>query len=92
MNVLGMTTPEDFLAISVYCRDSMNPFLFIYAFSVAILHRPDTRTLRIPPLFEVFPEKFCDSSIFARVKEESNIFSVGSRVKYKTESNINHNN
>lgn len=77
----GMRTRDDFLAAAVYCRDRMNPYLFIYAFSVAILHRPDTRNIAIPPLSEVFPEKYMDSEVFARAKEESNIVEPGSRVR-----------
>ncbi|XP_012280424.1 phenoloxidase 2 [Orussus abietinus] len=76
---MGMRTYEDFLSVSVYCRDRLNPNMFIYALSVAILHRPDTKNLPIPPLSEVFPDKYVDSGIFSRAKEEANIVPTGSR-------------
>ncbi|XP_046734049.1 phenoloxidase 1-like [Diprion similis] len=76
---MGMRTYDDFLSASVYCRDRVNTNMFIYCLSVAILHRPDTKNLPIPPLSEVFPEKFMDSSIFARAKEEANLVPTGSR-------------
>ena len=78
--VTGMRTYEDFLSIAVYCRDRVNPNMFIYALSVAILHRPDTKDLPIPPLTEVFPDKYVDSGIFSRAREEANVVPEGSRV------------
>ncbi|BET00231.1 Phenoloxidase subunit 2 [Nesidiocoris tenuis] len=79
---MGMRTLEDFISASVYCRDRINPYLFIYALSVAILHRPDTQNLPIPSLTETFPEKFMDSAVFAQVKEETNIVEdSGQRIK-----------
>lgn len=75
-----MRTYEDFLSIAVYCRDRVNPNMFIYALSVAILHRPDTKDLPIPPLTEVFPDKYVDSGIFSRAREEANVVPEGSRV------------
>ncbi|XP_017796963.1 PREDICTED: LOW QUALITY PROTEIN: phenoloxidase 2-like [Habropoda laboriosa] len=77
---LGMRTYDDFLSIAVYCRDRLNPNMFIYALSVAILHRPDTRDLPVPPLTEVFPDKYMDSGIFARAREEANVVPAGARV------------
>lgn len=75
-----MRTFEDFLSVSVYARDRVNVQMFVYALSVAILHRPDTKHLPIPPVTEVFPDKFVDRSVFARAKEEANIVPAGSRV------------
>nr|ANZ03352.1 phenol oxidase 2 [Rhodnius prolixus] len=76
---MGMRSLEDFISASVYCRDRLNPYLFIYALSVAILHRPDTKHLQIPSLCEVFPEKFMDGGVFSKAREESNIVPEGQR-------------
>lgn len=76
-----MRTYDDFLSVAVYCRDHVNPNMFIYALSVAILHRPDTKDLPVPPLTEVFPDKYMDSSIFSRAKEEANLVPEGARVR-----------
>lgn len=78
--ITGMRTFDDFLSASVYCRDTINPNMFIYALSVAILHRPDTKDLPIPPLSEVLPGKFMDSGVFSRAKEEANLVPAGARV------------
>lgn len=71
---------DDFQSLSVYCRDRMNPYMFIYALSVAILHRPDCKDVPLPPFAEVLPEKFVDKGVFARVKEEVNLVDPGSRM------------
>ena len=75
-----MRSLDDFMSLAVYCRDRMNPYLFIYALSVAILHRPDTKNLPIPSLSEVFPDKFIDGALFEKAKEESNIVPEKERV------------
>ncbi|XP_073975570.1 phenoloxidase 2-like [Rhodnius prolixus] len=76
---MGMRNLEDFISASVYCRDRVNPYLFIYSLSVAILHRPDTKHLPIPSLCEVFPDKYMDGALFAQAKEETNIVPGGQR-------------
>ena len=76
-----MRTLEDFLSASVYCRDRLNPYLYIYALSVAILHRPDTKNVDVPSLCEVFPDKFVDKGLFNRAKEEANLVPQESRVR-----------
>ena len=78
---MGMRTYEDFLSVAVYCRDRLNPNMFIYALSVAILHRPDTKNLPVPPLAEVFPDKYVDSGIFSRAREEASVVPAGLRVR-----------
>lgn len=67
--------------MAVYARDRLNPFLFNYALSVVILHRDDTKNLNIPLFIESFPEKFLDSSVFSRIREEA--FLVPSGKCYK---------
>lgn len=70
---IGMRNLDDFRSAVVYARDRVNPFLFNYAFSVAMLHRKDTRHLEIPTLPEVFPDKFMDGEIFSKAREETTI-------------------
>nr|WBY50550.1 polyphenoloxidase [Odontotermes formosanus] len=76
---MGMRNIDDLVSVCAACRDRVNSYLFNYALSVALLHRPDTRNLQIPPLFESFPDKFVDGSIFNKARQESEIFLSGSR-------------
>lgn len=64
-------TIDELQSVAVYARDRINPFLFNYALSVTILHRSDTKDLNVPLFVESFPEKFLDSKIFARIREEA---------------------
>lgn len=70
---------DELLSIAVYARDRLNPFIFNYALSVALLHRQDTKDLTIPLFVETFPEKFMDAKIFARIREEAFIVPDGLR-------------
>ncbi|KAL1459426.1 hypothetical protein WDU94_011408 [Cyamophila willieti] len=71
---------EDFQSLGVYCRDRCNPYMYIYALSVAILHRADCKEIPLPSFAEVLPEKFMDKSVFVRMREESNLVEPGSRI------------
>lgn len=44
-----------------------------------ILHREDTKDLNIPLFIESFPEKFLDSRVFARIREEAFLVPEGLR-------------
>lgn len=71
---------DELLSLSVYCRDRINPYMFVYALSVVMLHRPDTRNLELPSHAEMFPGLYMDSSVFSRAREESVVVQPGSRV------------
>lgn len=58
----------------------MNPYLFNYALSVAITHRPDTRNIDLPSFVTSFPDKFVDSTVLLQAREEASVVPVGSRV------------
>jgi Hemocyanin, all-alpha domain len=68
----GMKTTADFISAAIYIRDRINPGLFAYGFSIAVLHRPDTANITLPPLSETFPDKFVDGSVFVGAREEAN--------------------
>lgn len=50
-----------FLNAATWMRERINDGLFIYALSVAVLHRPDTQNLVLPPLYEVCPHLFLNA-------------------------------
>ncbi|KAI4454575.1 larval storage protein/phenoloxidase [Holotrichia oblita] len=52
---------KELLSIATYAHDRVNPYLFIYCFSVALIHRPDTKGLKIPNQIQTFPDKYLDS-------------------------------
>lgn len=72
---------DDLQAMAVYARDRVNPYLFNYALSVALLHRPDTQDLDLPSFLQSFPDKFIDSKAFTPIREAASILPDGARVR-----------
>ncbi|XP_026745182.1 phenoloxidase subunit 2-like, partial [Trichoplusia ni] len=62
---------QDFLSTCVYARANLNPQLFNYCYSVALMHRDDTKNVPIQNFAETFPSKFMDSRVFQRAREVS---------------------
>lgn len=77
---LKMRSIDDLQSVAVYAHDRVNPLLFNYALSVALLHRPDTRDLDVPSFAQSFPDRFVDSQIFREIREETNVVDTGNRV------------
>ncbi|EDS29448.1 prophenoloxidase [Culex quinquefasciatus] len=77
---MGMRNIDDLQSCAVFARDRINPYLFNYALSVALLHRRDTKNLDIPSIVEVFPDKYIDSKVFEQVREEATVVPEGMRM------------
>lgn len=78
--LMGMRSLDDLQSCCAYIRDRLNPFMFNYCLSVAMLHRPDTRGLNIPNVMETFPEKYIDGAVFHQAREEATVVPTGSRM------------
>lgn len=76
---LGMRDVDDLLAMAVYARDRVNPYLFNYALSVTLLHRDDTKDVSLPNFAESFPDKFLDSKVFTPARESLTVLQEGNR-------------
>uniref|UniRef100_A0A240PKS4 Tyrosinase copper-binding domain-containing protein n=1 Tax=Anopheles christyi TaxID=43041 RepID=A0A240PKS4_9DIPT len=59
--------------VAAYARDRLNAPLFQYALSVALLHRPDTKSVTVPSVLHLFPDQFMDPATNARMMEEGTI-------------------
>nr|ABW06580.1 prophenoloxidase subunit 2 [Bombyx mandarina] len=60
---------QDLLSTCAFARVNLNPQLFNYCYSVALMHRRDTRKVRVKNFAEVFPSKFLDSQVFTQARE-----------------------
>uniref|UniRef100_A0A1W7RAG7 Hemocyanin subunit 2 n=1 Tax=Hadrurus spadix TaxID=141984 RepID=A0A1W7RAG7_9SCOR len=49
---------EDFIHLCTQARNIVNEGLFVFAVSVALLHREDCVGIHIPPIQEIFPDRF----------------------------------
>nr|QHB15661.1 hexamerin-like protein [Bemisia tabaci] len=52
---------DTFYRAACWARDRVNAGQFIYALHVAVMHRPDTQGMVLPPIYEVHPQLFVDS-------------------------------
>ncbi|XP_043659474.1 phenoloxidase 2 [Drosophila teissieri] len=77
---MNMRSVDDLQSVAVYARDRVNPVLFNYALSVALLHRPDTQGLDLPSFSQTFPDRFIDSQVIRKMREESFVVQPGSRM------------
>ncbi|XP_055603339.1 phenoloxidase 8-like [Uranotaenia lowii] len=67
------------MGVASYARGRLNPYLFQYALTVAIQHRPDTKDLPVPAAISLFPDQFVDPSVFPRLREEGNVVEQSER-------------
>ncbi|KPJ13408.1 Phenoloxidase subunit 1 [Papilio machaon] len=77
---LGMRNVDDLISVCSFCQLRINPYMFNYCLSVALLHRPDTKGLNIPTITETFPDKFMDPKVFRRAREVSTVVTSGPRL------------
>lgn len=54
---------QTFYNTAVWARQNVNEGVFLYAVSVAIVHRPDTYKFVLPPIYEVYPQYFFSSDV-----------------------------
>nr|CCC55880.1 putative polyxenus lagurus prophenoloxidase [Polyxenus lagurus] len=57
---------DEFLRVATAVRDVVNEELFVFALLSAILKRPDTTDLPLPPIQEIIPYWYFPSEVFTR--------------------------
>lgn len=67
----GIKTIKKLYTVAAYIRDKVNPTLFIYALSAALIRRIDTKQLTLPSLCQVFPQSFIRADIMRRCRPET---------------------
>ncbi|EDW01982.1 phenoloxidase 2 [Drosophila grimshawi] len=66
---------QQFVALAAYTKDRVNPVMFQYSYAVAVAHRPDSRTVPIPNISQIFPGNFIEPSAFLDARQESSVIS-----------------
>ncbi|XP_068618115.1 acidic juvenile hormone-suppressible protein 1-like [Battus philenor] len=56
---------DTFYKVAVYLRNRVNEGLYVYVLSVALLLRPDSQGIVVPPIYEIFPSFFHNAEIMA---------------------------
>lgn len=72
-------TMDDLLSVALYVRDQVNPILFVYAYSVALMHRTDSN-VELPSMVEMLPRKFLKNGTIKSVQEDGFILPEQIRV------------
>nr|AAZ99031.1 hemocyanin subunit 2 [Perla grandis] len=57
---------DTFFNMAVWARDHMSPRMFLYAFSVAVLHRADCKGITLPPAYEITPDMFLTTDVMRK--------------------------
>lgn len=57
---------EDLFNVLVWARYNLNPELFVYTFTVALLHRKDMPGMELPSISEIFPNFFFDAEFLEK--------------------------
>ncbi|XP_058790418.1 hexamerin-like [Phymastichus coffea] len=59
-----------FYKTACWARLNINPMMFTIAFSTAVLYREDTKYIRVPAIYEIYPNLFFDSKV---IREAQNV-------------------
>ncbi|KAJ3645198.1 hypothetical protein Zmor_022878 [Zophobas morio] len=54
---------QTFYNTAIWARQNVNEGVYLYALSVAIVHRPDTYGIVLPPIYEVYPYYFFNNEV-----------------------------
>ncbi|XP_066993884.1 allergen Cr-PI [Anabrus simplex] len=71
---------DTFYRTACWARDRINEGMFVSALYAAILQRPDTRDILLPPVYEVSPQLFTDSRVIQQAYDARMKHQLGSTV------------
>nr|AUO15571.1 hexamerin-like protein 2 [Prosarthria teretrirostris] len=57
---------DTFYKTAVWAKDHVNEAQFVYAFTLAVLHREDTRDVVLPAPYEIFPQLFVNAHVIQK--------------------------
>lgn len=59
---------DTFYNTAVWARFNVNEHMFNYMLALAIIHRPDTKHIRLPNLYEIIPHYFFNEDVIERAQ------------------------
>ncbi|XP_014203409.1 arylphorin subunit alpha-like [Copidosoma floridanum] len=57
---------DTFYKTALFCRNRISPSVFSYAYYLAVIHRPDTKFMKLPPLYEITPTYFYNRELLEK--------------------------
>ncbi|XP_077293795.1 hexamerin 70b-like [Arctopsyche grandis] len=82
---------ETFYNTACWAREFMNEQLFVYALSVAIIHRPDCYGLLLPPSYEILPHYYFSNEVMQKAyyaKMQGHIDNLGNDVHFGADKSV----
>ena len=73
---------ETFYKTALYLKNRINHSLFAYTFSLAVIHRPDTQYIHLPPIYETTPYMFYNSELLEKAHHYEYFGLKGSIIVY----------
>lgn len=66
---------DTFYKTACWARYYLNQGMFLYSFSVALIHRYDTYTMVLPPIYEIYPYYFFNTEVIQKAQYYKQIWS-----------------
>lgn len=64
---------------AIWTRNNLNEGLFLYSLSVALVHRDDTFTFILPPIYEIYPFYFFNSEDLEKAQRYKQEYNGGTK-------------
>lgn len=68
---------DTFYKTALFCRNRLNHAQFGYAFYLAVLNRPDTKFIRLPQPYELWPHLFYNRELLEKVHHPHEFAKLG---------------
>jgi len=68
---------ETFYKTACWARYHMNQGMFLYSFSVALIHRHDTYKMVLPPIYEIYPYYFFNTEVIHKAQYYKQMWNTG---------------
>ncbi|RZC34455.1 Hemocyanin N domain containing protein, partial [Asbolus verrucosus] len=75
---------ETLYKTAVWARNNVNEGVFLYSFSVALIHRPDTYYIVLPPIYEIYPYYFYNTEVIQEAQYYKQLY-YGQNARYYLE-------
>lgn len=77
---------ESFYKTAVWARHNVNQGLFLYSFSVALIHRTDTYFIALPPIYEIYPYYFFNSEVIQKAQVYKQLYNGKEGAQYNEQT------
>ncbi|GAB0091392.1 hypothetical protein DMENIID0001_062330 [Sergentomyia squamirostris] len=84
---IACSSTEDFISTICYVHERVNPYLFNWALTIAVINRKDTAGYGFPVIPAVFPEKFFDGKLHKDARDAVSVVPQEDRIPIEIPQN-----